>query len=47
VPDPELALTVSAGIVSLDERETVRDLSALADDRLYKAKAAGRDRITA
>jgi diguanylate cyclase (GGDEF)-like protein len=46
-PDPRLVLTVSAGIVSLDERETVRELSALADDRLYSAKAAGRDRIAA
>jgi diguanylate cyclase (GGDEF)-like protein len=46
-PDPRLALTVSAGIVSLDERESVRELSALADDRLYAAKAAGRDRIAA
>jgi diguanylate cyclase (GGDEF)-like protein len=46
-PDTELALTVSAGIVSLDERATVRELSALADDRLYAAKAAGRDRIAA
>jgi diguanylate cyclase (GGDEF)-like protein len=47
VPDDDLALTVSAGIVTLDERETVRELSALADDRLYAAKAAGRDRIAA
>ena len=46
-PDPAFALTVSGGIVSLDERETVRELSALADDRLYAAKAAGRDRIAA
>jgi diguanylate cyclase (GGDEF)-like protein len=46
-PDTELVLTVSAGIVSLDERGTVRELSALADDRLYAAKAAGRDRIAA
>jgi diguanylate cyclase (GGDEF)-like protein len=46
-PDPALGLTVSAGIVSLDERDTVRELSALADDRLYAAKAAGRDRIAA
>jgi diguanylate cyclase (GGDEF)-like protein len=47
VPDDDLVLTVSAGIVTLDERETVRELSALADDRLYAAKAAGRDRIAA
>jgi len=46
-PDPALTLTVSAGIVSLDERESVRELSALADDRLYAAKAAGRDRVAA
>jgi PleD family two-component response regulator len=47
VPDAELSLTVSVGVVSLDERESVRELSALADDRLYAAKAAGRDRIAA
>ena len=46
-PDAELVLTVSAGLVSLDERDTVRELSALADGRLYAAKAAGRDRIAA
>ena len=46
-PDPDLGLTVSAGVVSLDERETLRELSALADDRLYAAKAAGRDRVAA
>ena len=47
VPAPELSLTVSAGVVSLDECETVRELSVLADDRLYAAKAAGRDRVAA
>jgi diguanylate cyclase (GGDEF)-like protein len=47
VPDRELALTVSAGVVSLDECETVRELSMLADSRLYSAKAAGRDQIAA
>ena len=46
-PEPELGLTVSAGVVSLDECETMRELSVLADDRLYAAKAAGRDRIAA
>ncbi len=46
-PDPALTLTVSAGVVSLDERDTVRELSVLADDRLYEAKAAGRDRVAA
>ena len=46
-PDPALTLTVSAGIVSLDERDSVRELSVLADDRLYAAKAAGRDRVAA
>ena len=45
--DPALTLTVSAGIVSLDERDSVRELSVLADDRLYAAKAAGRDRVAA
>ena len=44
-PHTDLALTISAGIVSLDERDTLRELSALADDRLYAAKSAGRDRI--
>jgi diguanylate cyclase (GGDEF)-like protein len=47
VPEPRLELTVSAGVVSLDECETIRELSTLADDRLYAAKAAGRDRVAA
>jgi diguanylate cyclase (GGDEF)-like protein len=46
-PESRLGLTVSAGLVSLDERDSVRELAALADDRLYEAKAAGRDRIAA
>jgi diguanylate cyclase (GGDEF)-like protein len=46
-PDPSLTLTVSAGVVSLDERDSVRELSVLADDRLYEAKAGGRDRVAA
>jgi diguanylate cyclase (GGDEF)-like protein len=46
-PEPRLRLTASAGLVSLDERESVRELAVLADARLYEAKAAGRDRIAA
>jgi PleD family two-component response regulator len=38
---------LSAGLVSLDERESVRELLALADSRLYEAKDAGRDCVTA
>ncbi len=46
-PEPVLGLTVSAGLVALGERDNVRDLAALADRRLYEAKAAGRDRVAA
>jgi len=46
-PQPQLGLTVSAGLVLLEECADIRELAALADDRLYAAKAAGRDRIAA
>ena len=39
-------LTVSVGISSLSETtRCLADVFALADQRLYKAKAAGRDRV--
>jgi diguanylate cyclase (GGDEF)-like protein len=41
------SLTLSAGIVSLAECALTEDLLALADRRLYEAKAAGRDRVAA
>jgi diguanylate cyclase (GGDEF)-like protein len=46
-PEPLLGLTVSAGLVSLDERQAVQELLGLADNRLYEAKAAGRDCVAA
>jgi diguanylate cyclase (GGDEF)-like protein len=45
--DGELSLTLSAGIVCADEPAETDDLLALADARLYEAKASGRDRIAA
>ena len=41
-----LNLTVSIGVATLDDSmEDLDDLFRLADDRLYRAKAAGRDRV--
>jgi diguanylate cyclase (GGDEF)-like protein len=45
--DGELSLTLSAGVVCADEPAESDDLLALADARLYLAKALGRDRIAA
>ena len=45
--DGELSLTLSAGVVCADEPAESDDLLALADARLYQAKALGRDRIAA
>ncbi|WP_295813857.1 diguanylate cyclase [uncultured Deinococcus sp.] len=41
------ALTVSAGLASLDEAGHLEAALELADRRLYRAKAAGRDRLVA
>ena len=41
------SLTLSAGVVCVDEPAESEDLLALADARLYQAKASGRDRIAA
>lgn len=38
-------VTVSAGMALASEVRSVPDLLALADERLYAAKAAGRDRL--
>lgn len=38
-------LTVSAGLATLDEGETSEQVVKLADERLYAAKRAGRDRV--
>ncbi|MFB9994828.1 diguanylate cyclase domain-containing protein [Deinococcus oregonensis] len=38
-------LTLSGGLAFLSEAEDVRTLVTLADDRLYQAKAAGRDQL--
>lgn len=45
--DGDLSLTLSAGVVCADEPSESDDLLALADARLYQAKALGRDRIAA
>ncbi len=45
--DGELSLTLSAGVVCANEPAESDDLLALADARLYEAKALGRDRIAA
>ncbi len=45
--DGELSLTLSAGVVCAEEPAESEDLLALADARLYQAKALGRDRIAA
>ena len=43
--DAEFSLTLSAGVVCAGEPSESDDLLALADARLYRAKALGRDRI--
>jgi diguanylate cyclase (GGDEF)-like protein len=40
-----LALTVSAGVASTEDPAGVAGLTRLADERLYEAKRAGRDRV--
>jgi diguanylate cyclase (GGDEF)-like protein len=47
VRDPNVALTVSAGVASSDEQGGARELAALADERLYTAKTTGRNRTAA
>ncbi|HEU0298785.1 MAG TPA: diguanylate cyclase [Longimicrobium sp.] len=42
---PELAVTLSAGLASLDEADTPEELLGIADARLYTAKHAGRNRV--
>ncbi len=45
-PHEELALTVSVGVASSSaDARSPQELVALADDRLYRAKAAGRNRV--
>ncbi|MFD1732679.1 GGDEF domain-containing protein [Deinococcus malanensis] len=39
------SLSVSGGLASLDEAFDVRDLVRIADQRLYQAKAGGRDQL--
>lgn len=45
--DAEIAVTVSIGVAQLQPGQSVQEWIALADDRLYRAKAAGRDRMVA
>jgi diguanylate cyclase (GGDEF)-like protein len=40
-----LALTASAGVAATDDPRQIASLSRLADERLYEAKRAGRDRV--
>jgi len=42
---PELRVTFSGGITSHREGETMQETIARADDMLYRAKTAGRDRV--
>jgi len=42
---PGLALTISAGVASLDDDKSLSDLLNRADHALYRAKAAGRNQV--
>jgi diguanylate cyclase (GGDEF)-like protein len=44
---PELLVTASVGLACAQDAETLRDLTSVADERLYAAKRAGRDRVVA
>lgn len=43
--DPEMALTASVGVASTSESTAMEPLVKLADQRLYEAKHAGRNRV--
>lgn len=45
--DPDLRVTISVGLDSNTSRETVGSMLAAADERLYEAKRAGRNRVVA
>ena len=47
LPDKSLGMTVSQGIAAEDEAATLGEMIELADQRLYAAKHAGRDRVMA
>ena len=42
---PGLTLTTSVGVATTDDRTDLASLARLADERLYEAKRAGRDRV--
>jgi diguanylate cyclase (GGDEF)-like protein len=42
---PNLRITLSIGVALADEAQTPVEVMAVADERLYRAKNAGRDRI--
>ena len=43
--NPDITITISAGICCVDKSSSIQDLIDKADKALYKAKAAGRDRV--
>jgi len=45
--DQEIGVTVSIGVAQLQPGQSVQEWIAQADERLYRAKAAGRDRMVA
>ena len=45
IPDTELPVTISVGVATYRRGESLQDLTARVDAKLYAAKAAGRNRV--